>query len=323
MKIFLAIVAILIAYIGITQFISYLNSYDEIDITKRSKHLSKEEIQAYNQKKLSAYGNKIFGKKIDEHIFTLDGYKIHFTHQSYMISTDNNSVTVKVYKDNNLVFETTIELWKERPSVYIDYANVAFDIFDNKLYLLYTVKKEQEQLFLLVADLKENKIVFNEKILQQRYGFNGISTAYHEQTNSVLIAYQDISISPSDEGFIYCVYNLTNRSFTQKPHPLFLNDKWEKSHPHFMRDKGQLYLLNTTGENWGVLAYSGAPAKGISKIDSHGQAIDYFIMHESAEIIAPILEDNIFTYMLRQKDEKEILQIKSVDIGTLYKLRKE
>lgn len=218
MKIFLAIVAILIAYIGITQFISYLNSYDELDITKRSKHLSKEEIQAYNQKKLLTYGNKIFGKEIDEHIFTLDGYQIHFTHQSYMISTDNNSVTVKVYKDNNLVFETTIELWKERPSVYIDYANVAFDIFDNKLYLLYMVKKEQEQLFLLVADLKENKIVFHEKILQQRYGFNGISTAYHEQTNSVLIAYQDISISPSDEGFMYCVYNLINRSFTQKPH---------------------------------------------------------------------------------------------------------
>lgn len=322
LRIFLAIVAIVIIYSGGRWFISYMNAYDEISISEKSKSVLEKEALKYNQKVLLEYGDMTFGD-VDERIFSIDTYKVKFKSQGYGTAKQKNynivrdsNVTLKIYKEEKIIFETKFNLF-EAPYLSSMEMYISFDIVDNKLYLLYKTQKKQEALHLLVANLDTNQTIFHEKILEQKYGFFRLAIAYHKQINSILLAYQDISANSLSEGLMYGVYNLTNHSFIQEPHSLFLYDKWEKSHPRFMRDAEQLYLLNTTGENWGLLSYSGFPAKGLSKINSNGKPINYFIMYDDAEMIEAILEENTLMYRLRHNNEKNIVQTKSIDISLL------
>lgn len=325
MKIFAALVLTLFLYMFIQWIIFQFHKYGVIDISSISKHLPEEEWGRYKKNVMSFYGDRNFGDKIDEKIFIADNYKLCFTSDSYLLSKRNGIINVKVFRGRDLVFENAISSIDDHVG-FVNEAGgkMAFDVFDGKLYLFYETELQQNGRYLLgfhlmIADLKTHKIDFHKKILEGILPF-GMAIAYHEETKTVLLAYQhNTSEISSDKQLQYAIYNPSTQLFVQEPKALFLYDGSEKSHPCFMRDKGQLYFLNTTGEHWGVLSYDGAPSMGISKINSQGEPVDYFIMYDNAEIIEPILKNNILTYSLRLKDEYDDEKIKSIDLEVVKK----
>lgn len=324
MKIFAALVLTVLFYMFIQWIIFQFHKYDVIDISSIAQPLPLDEWDGYKQTALMYYGDSNFGSKFDENIYQCEGYTVTFKKQSYMIRKKNNRIYIIISKNKETIFETTLSPAQEIGKFWMD-VNAAFDLHRDHFYFLYSNTSKSAQNYvtkthLLIADLRSKTITFHDTILDDASPFT-MAIAYHEPTQSLLIAYQDnTDKKSSDEQLTYAIYDPSKRIFIVQPKSLFPYDTWQKSHPKFLRDTdGILYLLNTSGERWGVLSYAGAPTKGISIINNQGEPSDYFILRESAEMMNTVLRNHILTYSLRLKDEYDDEKIKSIDLEVVKK----
>ena len=195
---------------------------------------------------------------------------------------------------------------------YIYDPSIQIDIHNNIGYICWVSKpnypnsnnddfsKMRYDLHFISIDLKTGKEYFNQIIYSKKFSIDRLSMKYNPFTNSILIAYNDFSLS-NDHYLMYGAIKLVNniRLETElSPKEILSQDGSEKRYPQFLIDSKNVYLYNSTGDDWGFFAHTGKSQIGISRINSENKPIDYKVLIDSCEIIDEenlvLIRDTIF-----------------------------
>ena len=228
----------------------------------------------------------------------------------------NTEYEVIISNKNNLVYNLKLNNYER---VMLSNATINFDFVNSneKLYIIYTNQNGEnsinQNLNLIVFDLVTNSIINQKTILQQNYGITNLAVSLSHNKNHILISYNDIS-KPNHLSLIFSVYDINKMIFTISPKSIFENDEWEKREPEFFENDGRIYLLNSTGENFGFFEYSGKKGLKISEISNENKINVMFNIIDLEGMNRAILMNN---YLYYKTDNNSEFIIKKVNINTL------
>lgn len=267
---------------------------------------------------------------------------IPFFYNNYLPTFDSIKVAYNVIKSENFnhfvdVFfisnNDTIHTLVERSGyMYNSNDNIFVDIYDNTGFIVWVTEPFYNsqlshpdhcyELHFRSLNIKTGKVFFSNKIFSTKCFIDRLSIKYNPFTNSILIAYNDFS-RPDSRYLMYGFLSLKNHVPVNKdlsPIEINLHDNSEKRFPQFLKNKSNVYLYHTTGDNWGMFSYSGKQQIAISLIDKNNKPAGYKIINDSNAINERILliNDTIyFTTRIENKGKPDGMQMKK---AALYDL---
>ena len=228
----------------------------------------------------------------------------------------NTEYEVIISNKNNIVYNLKLNNYER---VMLSNATINFDFVksNEKLYIIYTNENNEynigQSLNLIVFDLLTKTILSQKTIFQQKYGITNLAITLSHNNKHILISYNDIS-RPNHLSLIYSVFDIDKMNLTINPKSVFENDEWEKREPEFFENNGKIYLLNTTGDDFGFFAYSGKKGIKISEISNENIINEKFNFIDVEGMNRILLKDNFLYY---KTDNNSDFTIKKININSL------
>lgn len=192
--------------------------------------------------------------------------------------------------------------------------DAALDCAD-KLYLGWIEGEGGEKIRLITWDVtKDLQTLASRTVYEQAWGLHMLALARHNKTDTLLVAWQDISAS---DPHLLRLASLSGDTLSA-PQVAFSFDPWEKSMPAFHRAGDQLVLALQTGQRFGALSHAGEPALALAYFDAAARIASYRYLVTPSGATGVILNaDKVYFHDATQK-LRSIAAEKLID---LYKSR--
>lgn len=252
-----------------------------------------------------------------------DSYTVSVCASSFY-DRSNTKATISVYNSlkKQKILETQIDLERYASSDL----DIAVDINNRHLCIAWvsqnTEQKNPSRVHLRYIDLQDKTVLFDGVVYEQPWGIARLTMAAHPKSELIVFAYNDFSKRDSEYLYFASLESslLKNQLVYIEPRPIHTQDKWEKAFPHFWKTKNKLYLYHSTGDTWGLLAYRGKPAVGISELDASGAIENYSIISEETALNNEIrIWDGVVFYEKVTGKNRGFYELKKIDLERTYK----
>ncbi|MGD9009647.1 MAG: hypothetical protein PVG41_17105 [Desulfobacteraceae bacterium] len=148
---------------------------------------------------------------------------------------------------------------------------------------------------------------------------------YYDQNRSKLLFTWNNWRYPDHKNIFFAVldvYKLLHDNQMLVPIQLVFNDKWDKRNPYFLNDNDKIYLIYTTGDHWGWLAYSGRQRIGVYTMDDAIQPVDYRIIAARNPLGKVLkIENGYLCYQMLSQDASRVEELRKIDISKTFQAR--
>jgi hypothetical protein len=149
-----------------------------------------------------------------------------------------------------------------------------------------------------------------------------LSMYYDRNRSKLLFTWNNWSYPDHRNMFfgILDVYQLLHDNLMFVPRQLVFHDKWDKRNPYFLQDNEKIYLIYTTGDHWGWLAYSGRQSIGVYAMDDTIQPVAYRIIaaHQPLGKVLKI-ENGYLCYEILSQDASRVEELRKIHISKAFK----
>jgi hypothetical protein len=174
---------------------------------------------------------------------------------------------------------------------------------------------ERYSIFLRVIDGKTGKDLLEREIFSKGFGIANLSIGYDRSSSKLLFVWNDWSYSGGEDLFygILDVEQILGGRIEFSHKQIMVGDKWDKRNPYFLRDGERTYLINTTGDHWGLLSYSGRQSIGISVIGNNLEPMEYSIIASEGTVGKALkIEGGYVYYELLSEDGSRVEEIRKI-----------
>jgi hypothetical protein len=106
------------------------------------------------------------------------------------------------------------------------------------------------------------------------------------------------------------------------PKQLAFKDKWDKRNPYFLHDDDKIYLIYTTGDHWGWLAYTGRRSIGVYAMDAMIQPGQYHIIAAQKPLGKVLkIENGYACYEVLSQDASHVEELRKIHISKTFQAR--
>lgn len=241
----------------------------------------------------------------------------------------NNNILQLYFLNGNDTIRTKIEISGSLSSLN---EMLQFDMCNNMIFIVWVSEpfkpyrfsdnnpKACYELHLKVVDVNTYKEIFNNIIYKTKCCINRLGMMFNPFTQNLLVSYNDFSKS-DDEYLMFGSVSLNNilqKKIVFHPVESVLQDNSEKRYPKFIKNDKDIFLYHTSGDRWGMMAYSGKQCVGISKIDKQNHLTGYRIISDSLPVDENILliGDTVF-YKINDPENQYKTIIKKINLNKL------
>lgn len=183
---------------------------------------------------------------------------------------------------------------------------------------------KQHAITLRIIDGRTGDQRLEKQIYQAACCIVNLSMYYDRNRSKLLFTWNNWSY-PDHRNMFFGIldgYQLLHDNLMFVPRQLVFNDKWDKRNPYFLQDNDKIYLIYTTGDHWGWLAYSGRQSIGVYVMDDTMQPVEYRIIaaHEPLGKVLKI-ENGYLCYEMLSQDASRIEELRKIDISKAFKAR--
>lgn len=151
-----------------------------------------------------------------------------------------------------------------------------------------------------------------------------LSMHYEQHRSKLLFAWNNWSY-PDDSNLFFGqldVNRLQHDNLKFTPTQLVFHDRWDKRNPYFLQDGDKIYLIYTTGDHWGWLAYSGRRSIGVYVMDDAIQPVEYRIIAAQKPLGKVLkIENGDLCYELLLQDASRVEALRKIHISKAFKAR--
>lgn len=176
------------------------------------------------------------------------------------------------------------------------------------------------ELHLKVIDVNNGQEIFNSILYKTNCCIKRLVMMFNPFNQSLLVAYNDFS--KSDDRYLMFGWISLNiilkNNIVFYPMESLLQDRSEKRYPRFIKNENDIFLYNTSGDRYGMMAYTGKKCLGISKIDKENKLTDYRIISDSLPVgdIILLMGDTVFYSVSDSKNQYKTIY-KKINLNNL------
>lgn len=265
--------------------------------------------------------------------FTLSDGQIEICHSDFVSSRQNtedvplkqNQLKIRfLSRRHDVDTSSIIDIGDNR--ITASFRDVAVSFSNTHIFVGWIRRQDttkQDAITLRVIEIRTGKQRLEKEIYYKACCLVNLTLRYDPKRDKLLLAWNDWS-NPDNRNLFFGGLDVNqllqgNPLFVPKQ-PVF-KDKWDKRNPYFLCDNDKIYLIYTTGDRWGLLAYSGRQSIGICTMEEINQAKGYYFISAEKPLGKVLkIENGLLWYEVLSQDASRIEEIRKIKLNKAFKV---